>query len=86
MITHIKYQDLKSHVEMISYGTRPPYGLITYVRDTFEILGHETQTSQNYESIFFCIQHSYLPITVQLISIYLSPQCPYVYFGKKFDE
>ena len=30
--------------------------------------------------------NSYLPIPVQLISIYHSPQCPYVYFTKKFDE
>ena len=86
MITHIKYQDLKSHVEMISYGTRQPHGLISNVRDTFWVLGHETQTSQNYERIFLCVQHSYLQIPVQLISIYLSPQCPYVYFTKKFDE
>ena len=53
MMTHIKYHDLKSHVEIISYGTRPPHRLISYVRDTFQILGHETQTSQNYESIFY---------------------------------
>ena len=65
---------------------QPPNGLINYVRDTFQILGLETQTSQNYESIFLCVQHSYLPIPVQLISIYLSPKCSYVYFTKKFDE
>ena len=46
--------------------TRPPHRLISYVRDTFQILGHETQISQNYESIFLCLQHSYLPIPVQL--------------------
>ena len=33
--------------------TRPPHELISYVRDTFQMLGHETQTSQNYESIFY---------------------------------
>ena len=65
---------------------RPQHGLISYVRDTFWILGHETQTSQNYENIFLCVQHSHVPIPVQLISIYLSPQCPYVYFTKKFAE
>ena len=73
MMTHIKYQDLKSHVEMISYGTRQPghhMGLMSYFRDTFWILGHETQTSQDYESIFLCVQHSYLPIPVQLISTF----------------
>ena len=86
MMTHIRYQDLKSHVETISYGTQQPHGLISYVRDTFWILGHETQTSQNYESIFLRVQHSYLPIPVQLISVYFSPQCPYVYFTKNFDE
>ena len=37
-------------------------------------------------SIFLCVQHSYLPIPVQLIWIYLSPHCQYVYFTKKFDE
>ena len=74
------------NVQLWNQTTRPPHGLISYVRDTFHILGHETQTSQNYESIFLCVQHSYLPIPVQLISIYLSPQCPYVYFTKKFDE
>ena len=36
--------------------------------------------------VYLCVQHSYLPIPVQLIFIYLSPQCPYVYFTKKFDE
>ena len=66
--------------------TRPPHRLISYVRDTSQILGQETQTSQNCESIFLGVQHSYLPISVQLISIYLSPQYPYVYFTKKFDE
>ena len=40
--------------------TRPPHGLISYVRDTFWILGHVTQISQNYESIFLYAQHSYL--------------------------
>ena len=34
--------------------TRPPHGLISYVRDTFWILGHETQTSHNFESVFMC--------------------------------
>ena len=37
-------------------------------------------------SIFLCVQHSYLPIPAQLISIYLSPQCLYVYFTKRFDD
>ena len=51
--------------------TRPPHGLIiSYVRVTFWILGHETQTYQNYESIFLCVQYSYLPIPVQLISTF----------------
>ena len=66
--------------------TRSPHGLISSVRDTFQILGHKAQTSQNYESIFLCVQHSYLPIPVQIISIYFSPQCPYVYFTKKFNK
>ena len=50
------------------------------------MLGHEIQTSPNYESIFLCEQHSYLSIPVQLISIYVSPHCQCVYFTKKFDE
>ena len=32
------------------------------------------------------LTHSYLPIPVQLISIYLSLKCLYMYFAKKFDE
>ena len=66
--------------------TRPPHGLISYVRDTSQILGHETQTSQDCECVFLFVQHSYLPIPVQLIFIYLSTLCPYVYFTKKLDE
>ena len=86
---NMKYQDLKSHVgndQLCNSATRPPHGLISYVRDTVQILGHEIQTSPNYESIFLCVQHSYLPIPVQLILIYLSPHCQYVYFTKRFDE
>ena len=89
MMTHIKYQDLKSlcrNDQLWNQTTRPPHGLINFVRDTLQILGNETQTSQNCESKFLCVQHSYLPIPVQLISNDLSPQCPYVYFSKKFDE
>ena len=33
--------------QLWNQATRPPHGLISYVRDTFWILGHETQTSQN---------------------------------------
>ena len=68
--------------QLCNSETRPPHGLISYVRDTVQILGHEIQTSPNYESIFLCVQHSYLPIPVQLILIYLSPHCQYVYFTK----
>ena len=53
--------------------TRPPHGLISYVRDTFQILGCETQTSQNYKSIFLGVQHSYLTIPVQLIYLPFTP-------------
>ena len=72
--------------QLCNSATRPPHGLISYVIDTVQILGHEIQTSPNYESIFLCVQHSHMPIPVQLISIYLSPHCQYVYFTKKFDE
>ena len=57
--------------QLCNCATRPPHGLISYVRDTVQILGHEIQTSPNYESVFLCVQHSYLPIPVQLILIYL---------------
>ena len=77
------YEVLCRNDQLWNQTPRPPHGLISYVRDTFWILGHETQTSQNYD---LCVQHRYLPIPVQLISIYLSPQCPYVYFTKTFDE
>ena len=37
--------------------------------DTFQILGHETQTSQKYESIFLCVQHM-LPLVTYTIKYY----------------
>ena len=41
--------------QLCNSATRPPRGLISYVRDTVWILGHEIQTSPNYdEYIFMC--------------------------------
>ena len=48
----MKYQDLKSHVEMISYAAVQPGHHMDYVRDTVWILGNEIQKSPNYESFF----------------------------------
>ena len=91
MMTHKKFQDLKSHVEMISYGTRnqttrPPHRLISYVRDAFWILDHEKQTFQNSESIFLCVQNS-LSTNTSLTNFYLpvTPVSICVLY-KKFDE
>ena len=39
--------------KLCNSATRPPHGLISYVRDTVQILGHEIQTSPKYDSIFF---------------------------------
>ena len=39
--------------QLCNSATRAPHGLISYVRDTVWILGHEIQTSPNHESIFY---------------------------------
>ena len=39
-----------------------------------------------FEAVFICVQHSSLPIPVQLIGIYVSPHCKYMELPQKFNN
>ena len=54
--------------------SRPPHGIICYVKDTIKVLEVQKRSCQLFEAIFVCVQHTSLPIPVQLIGIYVSPK------------
>ena len=57
--------------------SRPPHGIICYVKDTITVIEVQKRSCQLFEAIFVCVQHNNLPIPVQLIGIYVSPKCTF---------
>ena len=58
-------------------NSRPSHGIICYVRDTIWVLEIQKRSCEVFEAIFVCLQHTSLPIPVQLIGIYVAPECKY---------
>ena len=65
---------------------RPPHGMIGYVRENIRMLEVNKFTSPHFEAILMCVQHPSLHIPVQVIGLYVSPQCKYNEFLKYFDD
>ena len=49
--------------------SRPPHGIICYVKDTIKLLEVQKKSSELFEAIFVSVQHTSLPIPVQLLGI-----------------
>ena len=64
---------------------RPPHGIMCYVRDAIRVLEIQKRTCEEFEAIFICLQHTSLPIPVQLI-IYVAPKCKYTQLIHELDE
>ena len=66
--------------------SRPPHGIICYVKDSIRVLDVQKTSCETFEAILLCIQHTSLPIPVQLVGIYVSPHCKYSQVQHKFDD
>ena len=47
---------------------------------------YKRTSCETFEAILLCIQHTSLPIPVQLVGIYVSPHCKYSQVQHKFDD
>ena len=65
---------------------RPPHGIMCYVRDAIRVLEIQKRTCEEFEAIFISLQHTSLPIPVQLIGIYVAPKCKYKQLIHELDE
>ena len=66
--------------------SRPSHGIICYVKDTIRVLEIHKRSCEVFEAIFVCLQHTRLPIPVQLIGIYVAPKCKYTQLIHELDE
>ena len=64
----------------------PPHGIICYVKDSIRVLDVQKTSCETFVAILLCIQHTSLPIPVQLVGIYVSPHCKYSQVQHKFDD
>ena len=49
--------------------------MISYVRTAVRVLEKHKWSDAHFEAILLCVQHTALPLLVQVIGVYLSPQC-----------
>ena len=66
--------------------SRPPHGIISYIRNTVKVIEKQKWTSLIFEGIILCVQHTLFPIPIQLIGLYIAPQCKYTIFTICFDQ
>ena len=60
--------------------------MISYVRTTVRVLEKYKWSDTHFEAILLCVQHTVLPLLVQVIGVYLSPQCKLSAFTNFFDH
>ena len=72
-----KFQIICRNDQEWNKESRPPHGIICYVKDTIKVLEVQKRSCELFEAIFVCVQHTSLPIPVQLIGIYVSPKCTF---------
>ena len=66
--------------------SRPSHGIIYYVKRYNPLLEIQKRSCEVFEAIFVCLQHTSLPIPVQLIGIYVAPKCKYTQLIHELDE
>ena len=66
--------------------SRPTHGIICYIRDTIWVLEIQKKSCEVFETTFVCLQHTSLPIPVQLIGIYVAPKCKYTQLIHELNE
>ena len=71
--------------QVLHNSSRPPHGTIGYVRENIRMLEVKKFTAPYFEAILMCVQHTSLPIPVQVIG-YVCPQCKYNEFLKYFHD
>ena len=67
-------------------SSRPPHGIISYIRNTVKVIEKQKWTSLIFEGILLCVQHTLFRIPIQLIGLYIAPQCKYTNFTRCFDQ
>ena len=65
---------------------RPSHVIICYVRNTIWLLEIQKKSCEVFEAKFICLQHTSLPIPVQLVGIYVAPKCKYTELIHELDE
>ena len=66
--------------------SRPPHGIICYAKNSIKILEVQRKSCALFEAIFVCVQHTSLPVPVQLVGIYVSPKCKFQQLIHKLDD
>ena len=66
--------------------TRPSHGMISYVRTPVKVLEKHKWSDTHFEAILLCVQHTVLPLLVQLIVVNLSPGCKFSAFTSFFNH
>ena len=83
-----KYKVSKLHAEMTNTGMKTvdlPM-VLSAMLDTIWVLEIQKRSCEVFEAIFVCLQHTSLPIPVQLIGIYVAPKCKYTQLIHELDE
>ena len=81
-----KYEIPYQNDQILDTPTRPSHGMISYVRTPVRVLEKHKWSDAHFEVILLCVQHTVLPLLVQVIGVYLSPQCKFSAFTNFFDH
>ena len=60
--------------------------MISYARNPVRVLEKHKWSDTHFEAILLCVQHTVLPLLVQIIGVYLSSQCKFSAFTNFFDH
>ena len=66
--------------------SRPPHGIICYAKKSVKKLEVQKKSCELFEAIFVCVQHTSLPIPVQIVAIYVSPKCKFQQLIHELDD
>ena len=95
--TQLKEEDKDDNYKITSFNhilrndqtysgkTRPPHGLIAYVKSGIQVLEEYKYTSKQFEAIHMCIHQTNQLVPIQIIGLYISPHCTFQHFVHVFQ-
>ena len=63
--------------QILDTPTRPSHVIMSYVRTPVRVLEKHKWSDAHFEAILLCVQHTVLPLLVQVIRVYLLSQCKF---------